>query len=125
MNGFYLVQRGDYYYLINTGPEISLVGTKGLENGVGLLDATCEYLYESNDFPDAYVRNLKSFDFTGKKVHGVEQKHGWYDVDIYNTTVYHDALDNNSDGYTEFYASSFGCFEQPKAYVSRKSTRPL
>ena len=44
------------------GPEISLNGLLGLENGVGTLDATCEYLYNSSKYPGTIIRNLKSFD---------------------------------------------------------------
>lgn len=44
-----------------------LYGIQGVNNGVGILDSVCEYLYSNANYPDVIIRNLKSCDLIRKR----------------------------------------------------------
>lgn len=54
------------YILYGRGSRFVLYGANGYNNGVGLLDAVCDYCYGDNNFKGSIIRNMKIEDFNGK-----------------------------------------------------------
>lgn len=92
---YLLNEDSNFYYLIARGPAVTLSGEIGHRNGVGVLDETCRYLFSSDQFSEAKIRNLKTVDLGGDYV-----QHGgfnsftslWYCHEDFRGYVWADSL---------------------------------
>lgn len=58
------------YLLFGRGAQLALKGANGCNNGVGLLDAICEYCYSNSSLNGVKIRNFKYEDLNIYKAVG-------------------------------------------------------